>query len=65
MPAGRLCGAPDRARHRRQRAGAAQLRATTLFGLCSLVPYAVYLLVVFWLSLRLTLTATLASATLA
>jgi membrane protein GlpM len=45
--------------------GAAELRTTALFGLCSLVPYAVYLLTVFWFSLRLTLTATLASATLA
>jgi membrane protein GlpM len=45
--------------------GAAQLRATALFGLCSLVPYTVYLLAVFWFSLRLTLTATLASAALA
>jgi membrane protein GlpM len=45
--------------------GAAQLRATALFGLCSLAPYAVYLLAVFWFSLRLTLTAMLASAALA
>lgn len=45
--------------------GGAELRTTALFGLCSLVPYAVYLLMVFWLSVRLTLTATLASATLA
>jgi membrane protein GlpM len=45
--------------------GAAQLRATALFGLCSLAPYAVYLRAVFWFSLRLTLTATLASAALA
>ena len=41
------------------------LRATALFGLWSLFPYAVYLLVVYWLSVRLTLTATLACATLA
>lgn len=45
--------------------GAAALRTTALFGLCSLLPYAVYLLTVFVLSVRLTLAATLASATLA
>ena len=33
--------------------GPAALRQTALFGLCALLPYAVYLLVVFWLSLRL------------
>ena len=45
--------------------GPAALRQTALFGLCALLPYAVYLLVVFWLSLRLGLGATLAAATLA
>ena len=45
--------------------GAAALRETALFGLCALLPYAVYLLLVFWLSLRLGLGATLAAATLA
>lgn len=45
--------------------GAAALRQTALFGLCALLPYAVYLLVVYWLSLRLGLGATLAAATLA
>lgn len=45
--------------------GGAALRSTALFGLCALIPYAVYLLVVFWLSLRLSLSATLATATLA
>ena len=44
---------------------AADLRTTALFGLWSLAPYAVYLLVVWWLCLRLPLAATLASATLA
>lgn len=44
---------------------AADLRTTALFGLWSLIPYAVYLLVVYWLSVRTTLTVTLASATLA
>lgn len=45
--------------------GAAELRTTALFGLCSLVPYAVYLLAVFWLSVRVTLMTALASATVA
>lgn len=45
--------------------GATELRTTALFGLCSLLPYALYLLTVFWLSVRMTLTATLASATVA
>ena len=44
---------------------AADLRATALFGLWSLGPYAVYLLVVYWLSIRLGLAATLLWATLA
>lgn len=45
--------------------GAADLRTTALFGLWSLLPYAVYLLVVYWLSLRLNLWPTLLLATLA
>lgn len=45
--------------------GAAELRATALFGLCALVPYALYLLTVFWLSVRASLAATLAGATVA
>ena len=44
---------------------AADLRATALFGLWSLAPYGVYLLVVWWLSVRVTLGATLGWATLA
>jgi len=44
---------------------ASDLRETALFGLWSLVPYAVYLLVVYWLSVRLTLAATLLCATVA
>ena len=43
----------------------ADLRTTALFGLWSLIPYAVYLIAVYWLSVRTTLTVTLASATLA
>jgi membrane protein GlpM len=43
----------------------ADLRTTALFGLWSLVPYAVYLLAVYWLSVRLSLANTLISATLA
>ena len=39
--------------------------ATALFGLWSLVPYAIYLLVVFWLSVRMSLAGTLIWATLA
>jgi uncharacterized membrane protein (GlpM family) len=35
------------------------------FGLWSLVPYAVYLLAVYWLSVRFTLALTLVSATVA
>jgi len=45
--------------------GTNDLRATALFGLWSLIPYAVYLLAVYWLSVRLSLTLTLVSATLA
>jgi membrane protein GlpM len=43
----------------------ADLRTTALFGLWSLAPYAIYLAVVWWLSVRLPLAATLALATLA
>lgn len=39
---------------------AADLRTTALFGLWSLIPYAVYLIAVYWLSVRTTLTVTLA-----
>lgn len=45
--------------------GGAVLRTTALFGLCALLPYVAYLLVVFWLSLRWSLVATLTAATLA
>lgn len=45
--------------------GAADLRSTALFGLFSLLPYAIYLLTVFALCLRLGLAATLTAATLA
>jgi len=45
--------------------GMADLRTTALFGLWSLLPYAVYLLSVFWLSPRCSLTVTLSSATVA
>lgn len=41
------------------------LRTTALFGLWSLLPYAAYLFVVFWLSVRVTLASTLIWATLA
>ena len=44
---------------------AADLRTTALFGLWSLIPYAVYLLVVYWCSVRYALAVTLTSATLA
>lgn len=44
---------------------AVDLRATALFGLWSLGPYAVYLFIVYWLSIRLGLAATLLWATLA
>ena len=43
----------------------ADLRTTALFGICSLIPYAIYLLAVYWLSIRLPVTATLLFATLA
>ncbi len=42
-----------------------ELRTTALFGLFSLVPYAVYLLTVYWLSTRAPLWSTLVAATLA
>jgi membrane protein GlpM len=45
--------------------GSEALRTTALFGLCSLSPYAVYLLVVYLLCVRLPLGATLVCATLA
>lgn len=45
--------------------GGADLRTTALFGMWSLMPYAVYLLAVYWLSVRLSLAATLLAATLA
>jgi membrane protein GlpM len=45
--------------------GMAELRTTALFGLWSLAPYGIYLLMVYWLSLRCSLTVTLASATVA
>ncbi|TCO81303.1 membrane protein GlpM [Plasticicumulans lactativorans] len=44
---------------------AADLQVTALFGLWSLVPYAIYLLAVYALSPRLTLAPTLGLATLA
>lgn len=43
----------------------AELRMTALFGLCSLAPYAIYLLGVFYLSTRMSLYKTLGLATLA
>ena len=43
----------------------ADLQTTALFGLWSLLPYAVYLLAVYWLSVRLSLAGTLLTATLA
>lgn len=45
--------------------GATDLRLTALFGLCSLFPYATYLVCVYWLSVRLSLLATLLWATFA
>lgn len=45
--------------------GVADLRVTALFGLCSLFPYATYLLSVYWLSERLSLVPTLLWATFA
>ncbi len=44
---------------------AADLRTTALFGLWSLIPYAIYLLAVYWFSTRLSLTSTLLLATAA
>lgn len=44
---------------------AADLRTTALFGLWSLIPYAIYLLAVFWLSTRAALVTTLLLATAA
>jgi len=44
---------------------AADLRTTALFGLLSIIPYAIYLLVVYFLSTRTGLAATLALATVA
>lgn len=44
---------------------AADLQTTALFGLWSLLPYAVYLLAVYWLSPRLALFPALAAATAA
>lgn len=41
------------------------LRATALFGLFSLIPYAIYLLAVYWLSIKTSLTITLMIATIA
>jgi len=45
--------------------GAGDLRVTALFGLWSLIPYAIYLLTVYWLSGRFELGVTLAAATVA
>jgi membrane protein GlpM len=45
--------------------GAVALRTTALFGLWSMIPYAVYLFAVYWLSIRLSLTSALVCATLA
>lgn len=44
---------------------AADLRTTALFGLLSLLPYAVYLATVYALALRMTLAQTLIAATVA
>ena len=44
---------------------AADLRVTALFGMWSLVPYATYLLAVYWLSTRFALATTLLLATAA
>jgi len=41
------------------------LRATALFGLWSLLPYAIYLLAVYWLCVKYSLPTTLLLATLA
>ena len=45
--------------------GGADLRTTALFGLWSLLPYAIYLATVYWLSVRYALVTTLLCATLA
>ena len=44
---------------------AADLRTTALFGLWSIIPYAVYLLAVYWLCVRFELALTLILATVA
>jgi len=44
---------------------AQDLRSTALFGIWSMIPYLIYLLVVYWLSTRLPLAATLTLATVA
>lgn len=44
---------------------AEDLRTTALFGLWALLPYALYLLAVYWLAGRLSLAWTLSAATLA
>lgn len=44
---------------------AADLRTTALFGIWSLIPYAMYLFAVFWLSTRMSIAPTLIIATLA
>ncbi|MBO9513747.1 MAG: GlpM family protein [Variovorax sp.] len=44
---------------------AADLRTTALFGLLSLVPYAIYLAVVYWLAVKASLPVTLIAATVA
>ena len=44
---------------------AADLRVTALFGLWSLIPYAIYLLAVYWLCVRVSMAATLLLATAA
>lgn len=41
------------------------LRTTALFGLFSLIPYAIYLFAVYWLSVKTSLTITLLTATIA
>lgn len=41
------------------------LRTTALFGIFSLIPYAIYLFTVYWLSIKTTLIITLTAATLA
>ena len=44
---------------------AADLRTTALFGLWSLIPYAIYLFAVYWFSIRYALATTLLLATVA